>query len=187
VASLIRRTSRVPDITFSLPPRHSLEHCAPMLGLPPVATAPGSRAQTQQGPKGRPAIAQRHPSLLFHLLHEVSGTGEDDEVTGASFMNLSTTVVRRHQSLRHDVTDAEAGLVGVGEARDATVRKDLEPLRLSSSSDAMRRRTESAPDWASRRPSIFSASSTSAGRRRRGDFWCFGRRFANACKLSCSR
>jgi len=38
-----------------------------------------------------------------------------------------------------------------------------------------------------RRPSIFSASSTSAGRRRRGGFWCFGRRFANACKRSCSR
>src|SRR5208282_2584490 len=56
-----------------------------------------------------------------------------------------------------------------------------------SSSDATRRRTESASDWESRRPSIFSASSTSAGRRRRGGFWCFGRRFANACKLSCSR
>ena len=42
--------------------------------------------------------------------------------------------------------------------------------RGCSSSDAMRRRTESALVWASRRPSIFSASSTSAGRRRRGRF-----------------
>jgi hypothetical protein len=69
-------------------------------------------------------------SLLLHLLHKVSGTGEDDEVAGARLVNLSTTVVRRHQSFRHDVADAEAGLVGVGEARDATIREDLEPLRL---------------------------------------------------------
>jgi group II intron reverse transcriptase/maturase len=42
-------------------------------------------------------------------------------------------------------------------------------------------------DWASRRPLIFSASSTSAGRRKRDGYWCFGRRFANACRPSCSR
>ena len=65
-------------------------------------------------------LSERHPKLLLHFLHEVSWTGEDNEVTGASFMDLGATVVRRHYSFRHDVADAEAGLVRVREARDTT-------------------------------------------------------------------
>jgi RNA-directed DNA polymerase len=50
---------------------------------------------------------------------------------------------------------------------------------------AMRRRTVSAPAWASLRPSTSSASSTSAGRRRREGSWCFGTPFASACSPRC--
>ena len=51
-------------------------------------------------------------------------------MAGAGLLDLGATVVRRHQSFGHDLADAEAGLVRVWEARDVTVREDLEPLRL---------------------------------------------------------
>ncbi len=82
-------------------------------------------------PRRTAPLAAFRERLLLHLFHEVSRASVDNEVAGAGLLDLAATVIQHHQPFRHDLGDAEAGLVRVWETRNATVREHLKELRLS--------------------------------------------------------